>query len=149
MNRQEAIDNLVKAVKERNYGDVLNFDEIGGIINQRYGTRAYSDILQAARRRLIDAGHIIVNVRGIGYKVLLPDNYTSEGVRHIRDAGRKIDRATKIIDHAPVNDMSPDARAAHNRVSDRMTTFRAAVAGASVELHMLSANKHPFLKAQQ
>lgn len=148
MSRKEAIDNLVKAVEERNYGDVLNFDEIGGIINQEYGSVAYSDILQAARKRLIAAGHMIVNVRGIGYKVCVPDNYTGEGVRYMRQGARKIDRGAKIISHAPVNDMTPAAREAHNRVNDRMVLLQAAMAGASVEIHMLSSNNNPLLAAK-
>lgn len=148
MTRKEAIDNLVKAVEERNYGDVLNFDEIGGIINQKHGTMAYNDILQAARKRLIAAGHMIVNVRGIGYKVCYPDNYTGEGMRYMRMGARKIDRGAKILNHAPVNDMSQAAREAHNRVNDRMVRLQAAMAGASVEIHMLEASKNPLLTAK-
>ena len=148
MNRKDTIDSLVKAVEQRNYGDVLTFAEIGSIINQTYGTMAYSSILQAARKRLIEAGHMIVNVRGIGYKVCYPDGYTGEGVRYMRQGARKIDRGAKIISHAPVNDMSPAAREAHNRVNDRMITLQAAMAGASVEIHMLSTNKHPLLNAK-
>lgn len=148
MTRKDAIDNLVKAVEERNYGDVLNFDEIGGIINQKHGTMAYNDILQAARKRLIAAGHMIVNVRGIGYKVCYPDNYTGEGVRYMRMGARKIDRGAKILNHAPVNDMSQAAREAHNRVNDRMVRLQAAMAGASVEIHMLEASKNPLLSAK-
>ena len=148
MGRQEAINNLVEAVEARGYGEVLNFDEIGGIINQKYGSTTYSDILQAARKRLIAAGHMIVNVRGIGYKVCPPDNYTGEGVRYMRQGARKIDRGAKIISHAPVNDMSPAAREAHNRVNDRMISLQAAMAGASVEIHMLESRKNPLLSAK-
>lgn len=148
MNRKEAIDNLVKAVEDRDYGDVLTFDEIGGIINQEHGSIAYNNILQAARKRLIATGHMIVNVRGIGYKVCVPDNYTGEGVRYMRQGARKIDRGAKIMLHAPVNDMSPAAREAHNRVNDRMLRLQAAMAGASVEIHTLSANKNPLLAAK-
>lgn len=145
MERQDAINNLVRAVEERDYAQVLSFEEIGGIINQKYGSTKYSDILQAARKRLITTGHMIVNVRGIGYKVCDPDSYTGEGVRYMRMGARKIDRGAKIISHAPVNDMSPEARAAHNRVNDRMNALQAALAGASVEIHMLETSKHPLL----
>jgi hypothetical protein len=148
MNRKEAIDSLVKAVGERDYGDVLNFDEIGGIINQKHGTMQYNDILQAARKRLIAAGHMIVNVRGIGYKVCPPDGYTGEGVRYMRQGARRIDRGAKILNHAPVNDMSPQARETHNRVNDRMVRLQAAMAGASVEIHMLNTSKNPLLTAK-
>lgn len=148
MSRKEAIDNLVKAVEERNYGEVLNFDEIGGIINQKHGTRAYDDILQAARKRLESAGHMIVNVRKVGYKVLPPDSYTGESVRYMRQGAKRIDRGMKISNHAPVNDMSQPAREAHNRVNDRMVRLQAAMAGASVEIHMLSVSKNPLLNAK-
>ena len=60
MNRKEAVDALVRAVEERDYGDVLSFDEIGRIVEQSHGSMAYNTILQAARKRLIAAGHMIV-----------------------------------------------------------------------------------------
>lgn len=148
MDRKNSIDGLVKAVENRSYGDVLTFAEIGSIIGQSYGTMAYSSILQAARKRLIEAGHMIVNVRGIGYKVCYPDGYTGEGVRYMRQGARKIDRGAKIISHAPVNDMSPEAREAHNRVNDRMVSLQAAMAGASVEIHMLEWRKNPLLQGK-
>jgi len=148
MDRKTAIDNLVKAIEDRDYGDVLNFDEIGGIINEKHGSIKYNDILQAARKRLITAGHMIVNVRGVGYKVCYPDGYTGEGVRYMRQGARRIDRGTKILNHAPVNDMSQPAREAYNRVSDRMARLQAAMAGASVEIHMLEASKNPLQLAK-
>ena len=148
MNRKDAIDCLVKAVEGMDYGRVLGLDEIGNIIEQKYGTAAYSDILQAARKRLIAAGHMIVNVRGIGYKVCPPDNYTDEGVRQMRVGARRIDAGAKILNHAPVSDMSPAARESYNRVHDGMMRLQAAVAGRSVEIHMLSARENPLRAAQ-
>ena len=148
MERKEAIDALVKAVEEMDYGDVMTFQDIGHIIHRRYGEGTYNDILQAARKRLIAAGHMIVNVRGIGYKVCPPDEYTGEGVRHVRQGARRIDRGMKIMDHAPVQDMTPAARENHNRINDRMRTLQAAMAGASVEIHMLGKNQHPLLAAK-
>ncbi len=150
MTRKEAIDKLVAIIEKRNYGEILNYDEIGGIIELKYGTVKYSDIIQAARKQLITTGHMIVNVRGVGYKVCQPDNYTGEGVRHMRCGARQIDKGVRIISHAPVNDMSQHAREAHNRVADRMMRLQAAMAGASVEIHMLNtADKNPLLQANQ
>ena len=148
MKRQEAIEALVKAVGERKYGDVLDFKEIGYIIHQEYGTHAYNDILQAAKKRLEIAGHMIVNVRGVGYKVLNPDDYTNEGVKRVRQGARRIDRGTKVLNHAPVNDMTQQAREAHNRVNDRMVRLQAAMAGATVEIHMLGKRQNPLLTSK-
>lgn len=148
MNRHESIDALVKAVNERNYGDVLDFKEIGYIIQQEYGTRKYSDILHAAMRRLEVTGHMIVNLRGIGYKVLSPDDYTGEGMKRVRQGAKRIDRGTKVLNHAPVNDMTQQAREVYNRVNDRMIRLQAAMAGASVEIHMLEKSNNPLLVAK-
>lgn len=148
MTRKEAIDNLFEEVSKKQYGDLLSFSDIGYIIQQKYGSNAYSDILQAAKKRLELAGHMIVNVRGIGYKVCQPDEYTNEGVRRVRQGAKRIDRGTKVLNHAPVNDMTPAAREVHNRVNDRMTRLQAAMAGASVEIHMLSTSKNPLLNAK-
>jgi len=148
MTRKEAIDNLFEEVSKKQYGDLLSFSDIGYIIQQKYGSSAYSDILQAAKKRLELAGHMIVNVRGIGYKVCQPDEYTNEGVRRVRQGAKRIDRGTKVLNHAPVNDMTPAAREVHNRVNDRMTRLQAAMAGASVEIHMLSTSKNPLLNAK-
>ena len=148
MDRRESVDRLVQAVMGMNYGEVLTFNEIGSIIDQQHGTMTFNYVVNAARKHLIAAGHMIVNVRGVGYKVCPPDNYTSEGVRQVRQGARKIDRGAKIVSHAPVNDMSPIAREAHNRVNDRLVTLQAAMAGASVEIHMLSKTNHPLLVAK-
>lgn len=148
MDRKTAIDNLFEEVSKRKYGSVLDFREIGLIIHQEYGTHAYNSIVQAAKKRLELAGHMIVNVRGVGYKVCQPDEYTNEGVRRVRQGARRIDRGTKVLNHAPVNDMTPAAREVHNRVNDRMTRLQAAMAGASVEIHMLSTSKNPLLNAR-
>ena len=148
MKIREAIDSLVEAVKAMEYGDVLDYKAIGRIIEQKHGTCAYNDIVQAARKRLEVAGHAITNERGIGYKVLQPDQYTGEGVRYMRQGARRIDRGSKVLNHAPVNDMSAEAREAHNRVNDRMVRLTAAMAGASVDIHMLSTSKHPLLTAK-
>lgn len=148
MERQEAINKLVNAVKDRPYGDVLTFDSIGYIIDQKHGSVKYNDILQAAKQRLEMAGRMIVNVRGIGYKVCTPDSYTGEGVRKMRQGAKRIDRGAKILAHAPVNDMTQQAREAHNRVNDRMIRLQAALAGASVEIHMLESSKNPLLTAK-
>lgn len=148
MTRKEAIEELVKDISERSYGDVVDYKTIGYIIQKQHGTYAYNDIVQEARKRLEIAGHAIVNERGIGYKVCLPDDYTGEGVRYMRLGAKRIDRGAKIIGHAPVNDMSQPAREAHNRVNDRMVRLQAALAGASVEIHMLGKNQNPLLTAK-
>ena len=147
MERKEAIDKLVNAVKEKPYGDVLTFDSIGYIIDQKNGTMRYQDILQTAKKRLEIAGHMLVNVRGVGYKVCQPDNYTGEGVRKMRQGARRIVRGATSLAHAPVNDMTQQAREAHNRVNDRMIRLQAAMAGATVEIHMLDPSKNPLALA--
>jgi len=80
--------------------------------------------------------------------VLRPDEYTQEGVKRVRQGAKRIDRGAKVLNHAPVNDMTQQAREIHNRVNDRMVRLQAAMAGASVEIHMLEKSKNPLLLAK-
>ena len=148
MTHKESVDKLVARFSEMNYGDMLDHCEISNIIGYKYRSAAYKSIVRQAQKILDVSGHMIVSVPGIGYKVCHPDNYTREGVRYVRQGARRIDKGTKIINHAPVNDMSPTAREIHNRVNDRMLRLQAAMAGASTELHMLSKPTNPLVQAK-
>ena len=54
----------------------------------------------------------------------------------------------KILDNAPVQDMTQDGVQKYNTVSDRLHILRAAVTGAKVEIKMLNAKRENPLKVQ-
>ena len=147
MNRKEKIMALVEKVSDMDYGSVITYAEIGDLIKDRRGTSSFSDVVQTARRELINVGHMIENVRDVGYMVVQPDNYTNCGARLVKAGALRIDRGVRIMQHAPVSKMSVPALEAHNRAYDSMMNLQAAMSGATVQIHMLAKQRsHPLLE---
>lgn len=145
MNRQDRINAIMDVVLSKEYGDMIPHAELCDAAHERVDSNAYRDAVHAAMKRCVNAGKMIESVRGFGYRVVDPDEYTRQSVKCIVSGARKIDRGTKILLHAPVQDMTQDGREAYNRVTDRMRILQAAVHGAQVEIRMLSASReHPL-----
>lgn len=146
MNRKDKIEALVKKVSEMDYGETISFYEIGCVIEDNHGTKTFNNVVQAAKRELISMGHMLENVRCVGYKVVSPDNYTRHGVKLVRSGAGRIDEGVNVMRHAPVDKMTAEAREAHNRVYDNMMNLQASMAGACVQIHMLEKKRqHPLL----
>lgn len=146
MDRKDKIKALVDKVSSMNRGDVITYEEIAQVIEDSHGSTTYNDVVQAAKKHLVTDGNLLENVRGVGYKLTNPDDYTYQGVKLVKAGARRIDRGVKVMRYAPVNEMSGIAREAHNRVYDRMMNLQAAMAGASVEIKMMEKQReHPLL----
>ena len=145
MNRQDRINAIMNVVLSKEYGDMISHTELCAAIHERVGSNTYRDAVRAAMKKCVNVGKMIESVHGYGYRVVDPDEYTSQSVKCIASGARKIDRGTKILLNAPVRDMSQDGRDTYNRVTDRMRILQAAVHGAQVEIRMLgSRREHPL-----
>ena len=146
MDRKDKIKALVENIVEKQYGDVISFYDIGTVIQDRKGTVSFNDVVQAAKKELLSSGYMLESVRCIGYRIVQPNDYTRQGVKMVRAGARRIDKGIKIMQYAPTEKMSVEAREAHNRVYDNMMNLQAAMAGASVQIHMLEKKRqHPLL----
>lgn len=145
MTRQEKIQTIVDLVMAKDYGETLSHVELVMAIREHGKTQSYWDAVSAAGKRCISGGKMIESVHGVGYRVVKPDDYTEQSIRYIASGAKRIDRGAKILDHAPVSDMSQAGLERYNLVSDRMRVLRASLAGARVEISMLnSGRKHPL-----
>jgi len=145
MNRKEKIDSLVNNILDKKYGDIITHNDIMYCIQERRGTSAYKGILEHAKRRLLESGKMIESIRGVGYRVVYPDDYTKVSVGHVAAASRRIKKGVEVMDYAPVSNMTADGVAAYNRVYDRTKILEAAMAGARVEIKMLEKSRqHPL-----
>ena len=135
---------LAAFIMEREFGDIIYHQEISRTIEERYGTQKYTTIVTAAKKRLMDSGYMVKNIRKTGYQIVEPDDYPERAVNEIRAGARRISKGSKIMRHAPVAHMSVNGRITYNRVNDRIQILEAAVSGAKVEVHMLSKKSHPL-----
>ena len=146
MNRQEKVKALVDAFSNEEYGATIEHWKIADIIEEVVGTQQYRDIVDKAKRELLDSGKMITNVYKVGYRVVNPDEYTDQSARCVVSGARKIDKGTRILENAPVKDMTQYGVQKYNTVSDRIRILQAAVCGAQVEIKMLNSKRENPLR---
>lgn len=147
MDRQDKIKALVEEFANMNYGETLEHFRIAALIEEGVNTSEYRYIVRKAQKRLLECGKMIANVKGTGYRVVCPDEYSFQSSKCVIAGARRIDHGAKIMRNAPVKDMSLEGRQTYNSISDRMRILQAAMTGAKVEINMLSSKReNPLMK---
>ena len=147
MTKEEKVKALVDAFINENYGSTIEHWKIAGIIEEKVGSQQYRSIVDRAKRDLLDSGKMIASVHGVGYRVVTPDEYTDQSARCVVSGARRIDKGTRILENAPVKDMTQHGVQRYNNISDRIRILQAAVCGAKVEIKMLNSKRENPLKA--
>jgi len=148
LNRQEKVKALVESFANKEYGTTIGHNEIAVIIEERYGSRRYGEIVNSAKKELEDSGKMIVSVFSVGYRLAYPDEYVDQSAKRVKRGTNQIDHGVRILDNAPVKEMTQIGAQRYNTVSDRMRIMQAAMHGAKVEINMLTAKrKNPLLSA--
>lgn len=149
MATNKKVEKLVDYFISKEYGTIVYHQEIAALIDIKYGSYAYRSIVNTAKKKLLESGHMIDSIRKSGYQVVEPDNYTDKAVDKVQRAVKNINNGQKIMDNAPVNDMSPVGLEIHNQVNDRFRLLRASTTGSKVEITMLSKKReHPMKQLQ-
>lgn len=146
MNRKEKVQALVEEFLGKDYGGSMTHYEIASVIEEREGSTKYRSIVETAKKKLLECGKMIENVRGVGYRVISPDEYTGQSAKCVVSGAKRIDKGTKILQNAPVKDMTQDGVSQYNMISDKIRILQAAVCGAKVEINMLSSKRENPLK---
>lgn len=145
MNRSEKVNTIVEQFANMGYGESLTHKQIAEMIGIKSTDGSYRYIVHQAQKHLLGHGKMIECVRGVGYRVVQPDDYTTASARRIVAGVRQIDKGAKILSHAPTKDMTIEGIQAYNRVNDRVAILNAAVTGAKVEINMLATKReHPL-----
>lgn len=148
MNKQEKAKALVEAFVNESYGTTIEHFKIAAIIGEPYGSKRYGEIVTRAKKELEDSGKMIVSVFSVGYRLAYPDEYVDQSVKRVKRGANQIDHGVRILDNAPVKDMTQDGAQRYNIVTDRMRITQAALHGAKVEIKMLAKKRqNPLLAA--
>jgi len=120
-------------------------DNNAATIGESYGVPKYNAIIGRAKTALLAQGRLIESVKGVGYRVVEPDDYAEKSVTTFGQGFRKLKKASDLLTYAPVASMSDEGRTIHRNVTDRVRILHAAVAGGCTELKMLSQRQSAFL----
>lgn len=145
MNRAEKVRKVVETFAVMDYGESLTHGQIAETAGIRKNDGEYRYIISAAQKQLLEHGKMLESIRGVGYRIVAPDDYTAASTRCVSNGVKRINKGMSILVNAPVKDMTQEGIQAYNAVRDRMTILQAAVSGARVEINMLAKKReHPL-----
>ena len=140
INNKKKEEILYDYIIKLNYGDTILHQDIEEIIQEKHDSKKYHSIIQKAKRKLLESSKGLENVKGIGYRVIHPDNYTDLSLKYIKSGYRRIDNGFKVLQYAPVNEMSKEGFERYRHIRDSANRLHAMVAGGCTEIKMLSKN---------
>ena len=138
INKKEKWEVLFEAITSMNYDDIILHSQIESIIKEEYGTNIYRSIIAKTKKKLLESSKTITSIQGQGYRIINPDEYTDQSLSHIKRGFNQIDKGYKVLQYAPVDDMSEEGLKAHRHVSDKAKSFHAMIAGGCSELKLLN-----------
>lgn len=147
LNKSEKVKALVEAIVDQPYGTLFEHYKISSIIGVPYGTQSYGEIISRAKKELLNSGKMIVSVWKVGYRIADPDEYVDQSAKKVVRGAHQVDIGVRILDYAPVKDMTSDGIQKYNVYADRMRIMQASVHGAKVELKMLAKKRENPLRS--
>lgn len=145
MDWQKVVEKVCGVFDGKQYGETVTHDELASAASLKWRDKEYRYLMAAVAKRMLETGRMIESVHGVGYRLVEPDKYSTKSVDCVLSAGRKLDKGVKILDNAPVGNMTQNGVQRYNNVRDRMTILQAHVSGAKVEINMLDGKrKHPL-----
>jgi len=137
---------LAEVVSKRDFGAVIYRQEIEEITGCRWKTSRYYDAVTNANERLTEAGkRIAASGKSGDYQILYPGDYSDAYVKEVKRAKRCVTKGGKILEGAPVNDMTDDERKKYYDVSDFHNRMQAQISGGYVEVRRIAGKKpHPM-----
>ena len=135
---------LAEEIKKMKYGDVILHSHIAQIIEEEYPSNKYTTTISKARKLLLKSGICLENIIGDGYRVVEPDNFVDQSLKHYKRGFTEMQKGFNTLECAPTKHMTNEGRERYRRVYDRAVTLTAAMKGASVELKTLGQRKHPM-----
>lgn len=135
---------LIEAIMSLNYGDVITHKIISEIIEEPYPSVKYNSVVQKVRKSLLkDYSRCIEAIFGEGYRVVQPDDFVNQSLKHYKKGFKEIQKGSDTLTHAPVSDMTEEGKTVYRRVHDRTVILNASLQGAKVELKKVKREKTP------
>ena len=138
---------LANHIEPREYGDIVHYQEIERVTQERRGTSRYYNTITKAKKLLEKHGKMIVSIGGGDYRIIDPGDYTKEYASEVRKARNRLKHGKRILDGAPVKDMNEDEQQVYNRVYDFNARLSASFAGSVTEVKRLTGKQHPMESA--
>ena len=125
---------LANHVMNYEAGTKFAHDELADVMLVKSGSQKYYNLMQKAIAKLTEIGVRLSNVKGFGYKILTPDEWVTEAKLKIKKGGKSIYEAQKIVNHAPLLEMSKDVRNECLQLHDAILKHKFLLSGGVVSI---------------
>lgn len=101
------------AIKDRAYGDIITYAELGEILTVSAQGRGRAAVLRAGKLMLEDPAHpkLLLNLVNKGYQIAYPREHVGQSQRFQKAALRRANRALAVVIHVALEALAPDERA--------------------------------------
>lgn len=134
---------VAEMAASRAYGVLIEYSELAealGIPDTERGRPQLRQAVSAARPILLkDYSKTLTPERNRGYRVALPGEFAGIAQDHRSRADKQISKALAVIDHAPIDDMTPEERQRYQAVAMVIHNLHARTTSAEQRLADLEA----------
>lgn len=136
---------LADSIASLNYGDIIDHEQIEQLLGCDKESSAYANAVSKAKKKLRREHSLAIeSIRGVGYRVVKPDDYTEYALGYYKRGIHTMENGRDYLRNAPTRDMSPEARETFRRVNDRAVILEASMRGVRTELKMLARKQSAF-----
>ncbi len=145
INNKKKSEILAEKMNELKYGEMMTHAQISVLIDEPYPSGKYNFTITGAKKILLNNyNKTIENIQKEGYRVVEPDNFVNQSLKHYKRGFNEMKKGFDTLEHAPIKDMTQEGRNTYRRVHDRAITLAANMKGVSVELRTLGSKNHPM-----
>ena len=102
---------IFDALRDRSHGETIKYGELSAVLTvDAQGTRGRHAVLRAARRLLEERSKLLVNVRGVGYEIVQPNEHAAQSKRLQGAARRRLVRAVACATHVLWENLTAEER---------------------------------------
>ena len=117
-------------------GTTYTHDEIAKIMALKPCTQKYYNQMKKAIEELTRSGVRLANIKNVGYKVIMPDEWAIEAERKVKKGGKNLAEAHMMLNHAPLLQMSEDNRNKCLKIHDMIIKQKFMLSGGVTEINL-------------
>lgn len=142
---KSTIESALDQILSTEYGATITHADMAYALQKHFPSRGYYMDVNRLKREAANNRRMLEVVRGVGYRVVSPDDYAGCALRQYRLGAKRLSAGSRILQNAPMEEMSREGLVEHRRISDRAVALEAHMAGAIVEMRLIK-REHPLLR---
>jgi len=147
-SQQQLVHETSEYIMNFGYGYTICHEELEEILGVKKVEALYRRLMSQIMKVCLEKSHMLVNIRGVGYKLTEPDDYGDYSIRQYKIGAKRLEKGKSILQYAPIEKMSEQGRAVTNNILEKAETLHAAIVNGVVEMNLLRKNNPLYSQFQ-